>query len=379
MAKLLRITTVAESLQTLLPGQLAFMQQQGFIVWSASAGPVPHPDCPHFRLPLTRQITPFRDGYALWKTYQLIRQLRPDIVHTHTPKAGLIGMWAAWLARVPLRLHTVAGLPLMEKRGLMRWLLTRTERLTYWFSTAVWPNSVGLETYIRQEIYDGPKLRVIGNGSSNGIDSSHFRPDPVLTEQARTLRQQLSIAPDAFVWVFVGRIVPDKGISELILAFREVAEKMPTARLILVGQKEMINPIGSVVNSLIVSSSDILEVGYQIDVRPYLVLADALVLPSYREGLPNVLLQAACLERPVVATNIVGCREVVVERETGLLVPPQNPFALHDAMLRLMLNAPLCRQMGYEARRLVMEKYDQQTLWRALLRGYNQALSSLNR
>ena len=372
--KLLRITTVSESLRTLLPGQMAFMQQQGFMVWSASAGVIAHPECPHFTLPLTRQITPFRDLYALWKTYRLIRRLRPDIVHTHTPKAGLIGMWAARWAGVPVRLHTVAGLPLMERRGLWRWLFTQIERLTYAFATEVWPNSFGLETYIRQHLYNGPKLRVIGNGSSNGIDTTRFRPTSELTQLARMLRKQLSIAPDVFVWLFVGRIVPDKGITELVMAFRALSEKQPDVRLILVGQEESLNLIDRTIKSLIISDKRILEVGYQTDVRPYIMMANALILPSYREGLPNVLLQAACLERPVVATDIVGCREVVQQGETGLLVPPKDPFVLHDAMLRLMNDTLLRWQMSGKARAHVVAKYEQKTLWRALFLAYNQAL-----
>ena len=372
--KLLRITTVSESLRTLLPGQMAFMQQQGFTVWSASAGVISHPECPHFTLPLTRQITPFQDLYALWKTYRLIRRLRPDIVHTHTPKAGLIGMWAARWAGVPVRLHTVAGLPLMERRGLWRWLFTQIERLTYAFATEVWPNSFGLETYIRQHLYNGPKLRVIGNGSSNGIDTIRFRPTSELTQLARMLRKQLSIAPDVFVWLFVGRIVGEKGITELVTAFRAVSEKQPDTRLVLVGQEESLNLIDRTIKSIIVSDKRILEVGYQTDVRPYIMMANALILPSYREGLPNVLLQAACLERPVVATDIVGCREVVQQGETGLLVPPKDPFVLHDAMLRLMNDTLLRQQMSGKARAHVVEKYEQKTLWQALLLAYNQAL-----
>ena len=372
--KLLRITTVSESLRTLLPGQMAFMQQQGFTVWSASAGVIAHPECPHFTLPLTRQITPFRDLNALWKTYRLIRRLRPDIVHTHTPKAGLIGMWAARWAGVPVRLHTVAGLPLMERRGLWRWLFTQIERLTYAFATEVWPNSFGLETYIRQHLYNGPKLRVIGNGSSNGIDTIRFRSTSELTQLAKMLRKQLSIAPDVFVWLFVGRIVGEKGITELVTAFRAVSEKQPDTRLVLVGQEESLNLIDRTIKSLIVSDKRILEVGYQTDVRPYIMMANALILPSYREGLPNVLLQAACLERPVVATDIVGCREVVQQGETGLLVPPKDSFILHDAMLRLMNDTLLRQQMSGKARAHVVEKYEQKTLWQALLLAYNQAL-----
>ncbi|MCY7356421.1 MAG: glycosyltransferase family 4 protein [Rudanella sp.] len=379
--KLLRITTVPESLRTLLSGQLAFMREQGFTVWAASAGPVHEQKmdgCPHFTLPLTRRpFSPLRDVWALWKTYQLVCQLRPDIVHTHTPKAGLIGMWAAWMAGVPVRIHTVAGLPLMERRGFWRWLFTRAEQLTYWFSTSVWPNSFGLEAYIRQHLYNGPKLRVIGNGSSNGIDLQYVRQTPELTKRAKDLEKQLFIPHNAFVWVFVGRIVRDKGIAELVTAFRELARERPDSRLILVGYEEALNSISQKTKQLIINEKCIISVGFQADIRPYVSLANALVLPSYREGLPNVLLQAACLERPVVASDIVGCRDVLIEGETGLLTPPKNPVTLHDTMLRLMTDAALCEKMGQAARAHAKAHYDQQTVWQALLLAYKQTLSAI--
>lgn len=380
--KLLRITTIFDSLQTLLPGQLAFMREQGFTVWAASAAmPATSPEsvdgCPHFALPLSRRpFSPLRDLWALWKTYQLICRLRPDIVHTHTPKAGLIGMWAAWWAGVPIRLHTVAGLPLMERRGFERWFFRRAEQLTYLFSTEVWPNSVGLETYVRQHLYNGPKLRVIGNGSSNGIDTHHFCQTPELTEQARRIRQQLTIPPDAFVWVFVGRLVRDKGIAELVVAFRQITVDQPNTRLLLVGHEEVFNAIGRAVKGLIGDAKHIISVGYQADVRPYILLADALVLPSYREGLPNVLLQAACLECPVVATDIVGCRDVVIHGKTGFLVAPKDAVSLRNGMFRLMADYSFQRQMGLAARAQVIARYDRQTLWQALLLAYEQALSA---
>lgn len=377
--KLLRITTVPESLKMLLPGQLAFMQEQGFIVWAASAGPIPPQEineCRHFVLPLVRLPSLARDLWALGKTWQLIRRLRPDIVHTHTPKAGLIGMWAARMAGVPVRLHTVAGLPLMERKGWKRLGLIFTEWLTYAFATGVWPNSFELETYIRQTIYNGPKLRVIGKGSSNGIDTTHFQPTPELIRQADVLRQQLLIPPGAFVWIFVGRIVRDKGIEELIRAFQEIAAKRQNVRLLLVGYEEIEGPIGEEIKQTITTSKTILSVGYQADVRPFILAANALVLPSYREGLPNVLLQAACLERPVITTDIVGCREAVADNKTGLLVPPKDPGALRDTMLRMMADSSLCQQMGGAARVHIVDRYDQQLLWRELLLAYKQALAA---
>lgn len=384
MAKLLRITTVHESLRTLLPGQLAFMQAQGFSVWAASG---PDPDtispteidgCPYVLLPLNRRISLWNlpnDVWAFWKTYQLIGRLRPDIVHTHTPKAGFIGMLAAWLARVPVRLHTVAGLPLMERRGLKRWMLVQLERLTYRCATEVWPNSFGLEAYIRTQLYNAPKLRVIGQGSSNGIDTNRFRLTPELRQQARLLRLELSIPETAFVWIFVGRLVRDKGINELVKSFEKIDQVVPNTYLLLVGREEALDPIGHETKTVFQTHPNIRAVGYQPDVRPYLALVNALVLPSYREGLPNVLLQAACFDKPVITTDIVGCREVVAPGETGLLVTPKDINALRETMLQLMADPARAHQMGQMARERIVSRFDQKNLWMALLEAYKQALT----
>ncbi len=379
MTKLLRITTVHESLRVLLPGQLAFMRAQGFTVWAASAAPDSTQDtvdgCPFYPLPLVRQPAPFRDAWAFCKTYRLIRTLRPHIVHTHTPKAGFVGILAAWLARVPVRIHTVAGLPLMERRGWKRWLLVQLERLTYRLATHVWPNSFGLETYIRQYIYDEPKLWVIGNGSSNGIDVDHFRAIPSLTTQACVLRAQLGIPTSAFVWVFVGRFVRDKGLTELVQAFLSILKTAPNTYLLLVGRSEPDDPIDGETERSLTETPKIISVGYQTDVRPYMVLGNAVVLPSYREGLPNVLLQAGCLERAVVAADITGCNEVVVPSKTGLLVPPKDANALQQAMNTMMDDPGLCAQMGRMARAHVKGRYERQQLWYDLLTAYQEALS----
>lgn len=380
MAKLLRITTVPESLRTLLKGQLAYMRANGFEVYVASAPDTSAADlegCPHFALPLTRRITPFQDLWAVWKTYRLLRRLRPDLVHTHTPKAGLVGMVAAWLARVPVRIHTVAGLPLTEKKPLLRMLLRWVEKLTYGCATAVWPNSHGLAAYIGQHVYNGPKLRVIGNGSSNGIDTEYFSPTPVLVRRAEALRRQLTIPPEAFVFVFIGRMVRDKGLDELVVAFRSLVYLNRDVRLLFVGDyEERLNPVRSVTKELISTHPHISWVGYQADVRPYLQLADALVLPSYREGLPNVLLQAGCMQRPVIATDIVGCRDVVEPGKTGLLVPPKDPVALRGALRQLLTNPELGEQMGQNARHRIETLYRQETLWQTLLQAYQDALAA---
>ncbi len=214
--KLIRITTVPISLNKLLEGQLRFMKGH-YEVLAVSAGPVEELEAVGRRegvaireVAMTRSITPLKDVKAVWQLYRLFKKEKPSIVHTHTPKAGIVGMMAAWFAGVPNRLHTVAGLPLMEATGFKRALLNFVEKTTYRFATKVYPNSKGLYDFIIAENFTKPsKLTIIGNGSSNGIDIHYFDPELFISTR-NTLRQELSIPQDSFVFVFVGRLVGDK-------------------------------------------------------------------------------------------------------------------------------------------------------------------------
>ena len=160
----------------------------------------------YFPLEITRKITPLQDLRCLVRLVRFLRQEKPHFVHSHTPKAGIIGMLAAYIAGVPVRMHTVAGLPLMEATGVKRWVLNTVERITYFCSTHVYPNSKGLETFILQNKFCIPKkLKVLGSGSSNGIDTSYFDPEQVTQAQQVALKNELSIEPKDFVFCFVGR------------------------------------------------------------------------------------------------------------------------------------------------------------------------------
>src|SRR5690554_4754320 len=227
---LIRITTIPLSLELLLKGQLEFMQKH-FEVVAISADKEElerlgkERGYPTYHVEMTRQITPVADLKAVYKLYKYFKKEKPTIVHSHTPKAGIVGMMAAWMAKVPHRLHTVAGLPLMEATGTKRKLLDFVEKLTYRFATKVYPNSKGLYDFIVAEKLAKPeKLKIIGQGSSNGIDTTYFNPILFAT-QRNTLRQELNIPHDSFVFVFVGRLVGDKGINELVAAFEKLDVK----------------------------------------------------------------------------------------------------------------------------------------------------------
>lgn len=377
MNKLIRITTVPLSLEKLLEGQLRFMNKY-FHVTAISAegerlerygynnGIATH------HVELTREITPFADLQGLFKLYSFFKKERPLMVHTHTPKAGIVGMLAAKLAGVPLRLHTVAGMPLMETTGVKRQILEQVEKLTYSSATHIYPNSKGLEQFILKEGFaTGQKLKVLGRGSSNGIDTQYFNPNLYTHNDKILLKNKLGIPQDDLVYVFVGRIVGDKGINELVEAFLELCHTRPNISLLLVGPFEaQLDPIRETLAIKMRTHPKIITVGYTPDVRPYFAISDVLCFPSYREGFPNVVMQAGAMNLPCIVSNINGCNEIIKDRVNGLIIPVKNKSALRDAMDKLLLNNSLRLSMIKTARGVITSNYERSFFWSCLLEEY---------
>ncbi len=337
----------------------------------------------HHHVEMTRTISPIKDGIAVWKLYRFLVNEKPEIVHSHTPKAGIVGMMAAYFAGVPNRFHTVAGLPLLEATGFKRVVLNWVEKLTYRFATKVYPNSFEMEKIIiKEEFCSAEKLHVIGNGSSNGIDVANFNRDEVSVSDRQILKKQLGIQENDFVFIFVGRLVKDKGINELITAFKNLnlslrnsALKQPL-KLLLVGPLEQeLNPLLPETLATIQSHSQIITVGFQKDVRLYFSISDCLVFPSYREGFPNAVLQAGAMSLPSIVTNINGCNEIINEGENGLIIPVKNEKDLEVAMIKITENSEVYEKMKVQSRPKVVERYSQQNVWNDLLKEYREALS----
>ena len=389
MKKLIRITTVPISFKVLLKGQLRFMASNGFDVKGVSSEGEELREVHENEgivmeaINMSRKITPFQDLKSLWEMWNFLRKEKPQIVHTHTPKAGIIGMLAARLAGVPHRLHTVAGLPLMEATGTKRKILNFVEKLTYSSATRVYPNSKGLYDFILQNNFtQSNKLKIIANGSSNGIDTAFFSPDQVTEIERVTLREKLNIQPDDFVFVFVGRIVSDKGINELIKAFSELqaAENNEPAgiKLLLVGGLENdLDPLNPETLAEINQNKDIISVGFQQDVRSFFAIADALVFPSYREGFPNVVMQAGAMGLPSIVSDINGCNEIIIEGENGLIIPSKNVEKLKEKMLTLAKDKNLYTKLKGNSRRMIENRYEQSVVWNALLEEYEGLLQSV--
>ena len=389
MKKLIRITTVPISFKVLLKGQLRFMASNGFDVKGVSSEGEELKEVRENEgivmeaINMSRKITPFQDLKSLWEMWNFLRKEKPQIVHTHTPKAGIIGMLAARLAGVPHRLHTVAGLPLMEATGIKRKILNFVEKLTYSSATRVYPNSKGLYDFILQNNFtQSNKLKIIANGSSNGINTTFFSPDQVSETEWVALREKLNIQPDDFVFVFVGRIVSDKGINELIKAFSELQtaenNELIGIKLLLVGGLESdLDPLNSETLAEINQNRDIISVGFQQDVRPFFAISDALAFPSYREGFPNVVMQAGAMGLPSIVSDINGCNEIIVEGENGLIIPSKNVEKLKEKMLTLAGDKNLYIKLKENSRRMIENRYEQSVVWNALLEEYEGLLQSV--
>ena len=312
---------------------------------------------------MSRAINPLIDLITIFQLVILFLKERPTIVHSHTPKAGLLSMLAAWIARVPIRMHTVTGFPLTTAKGIKKRILYRTEQLTYACATNIYPNSHKMKDMIVSMGLGNPtKMFVIGNGSSNGINTNFFSKESV--DEVKTSRFH-------FTFAFVGRIFYEKGINELIAAFVRLLKNYPDIGLRLIGfMEEDLYPVDEWVKNEISSNPNIEFVGFQEDIRPYLLGCDAFVFPSYREGFPNVVMQAGALELPQIVSDINGCNEIIIQGKNGIIIPPQNENALFDAMKFLLDNPSVVTEMARNARSMIMSRYERSVFWKLMLDEY---------
>ena len=382
MKKLIRITTIPLSLEKLLENQPRFFNKYFDVTLVSSDKEkleeiANEQGVKYFPLEITRKITPLQDFRCLIQLVSFLRQENPYFVHSHTPKAGIIGMLAAYIARVPVRMHTVAGLPLMEATGFKRILLNLVERITYFCATNVYTNSKGLENFINENNFcDKSKLKTLGSGSSNGIDTAYFNPEEVTETQKANLKKELNIETTDFVFSFVGRLVGDKGINELIQAFGAVSKKHPSAKLILVGHTEAeLDPLLPETLHSIELDENIIEVGFQKDIRPYLALTNVFTFPSYREGFPNVVLQANAMGIPCIVSNINGSNEIIKEGNNGIIVPLKDAEILHQKMVLLLENPNQIKWSETNIRKAITSTFERKVFWNLLLEEYKQLSS----
>ena len=365
-----------------LQGQLEYFQKRGFDVTLL---------CPERRhgewqvtepagvsvieVPMERKIAPLRDLISLWRVWRIMRALRPAVTNVGTPKAGLLGGFAAWLNRVPCRFYTLHGLRFETTNGLKRLLLICMERLACVFAHRVVCVSHSVrEKAITAKLTRRERTLVFGSGSCNGLDASLFAPNPKLMERAAALRRQLRIPERAAVVLFVGRLTRDKGIPELVEAFMRLDKKFPNLRLMLVGCFETEDPLPAKTRRQLERHRGIIFAGAVQDIASYYAAADIVVLPSHREGLPTVILEAQAAGRPVVGAAVTGVVDLVTDGETGLLFPVGDSAALSKAIARLLTDQVLVRKLEAAGQERVRHKFQQEPIWDALYRAYMQVL-----
>src|SRR5690348_443379 len=380
--KLIRITTIPMALHVLLPGQMKFMSENGFKVIMISADGenldkvIENEKCQHIIVPMTRKITPWQDLLCLFQLIKIFRKEKPDIVHSHTPKAGLLGMMAAKISGIKIRIHTVAGLPLMEESGLKYALLKQIEKITYSVANHVWPNSNSLYNFIKKNnLANEYKLKVIGQGSTNGVSITRFNKETLDKNFLTVIKGNINYDTASVYLLCIGRLVKHKGIVALVNVFSLLKKNYPHLKLILVGIFESsLDPLPKKILKQIVDDPCIINVGWSDNAEYYMSLAHYFVFPSYREGFPNVLLEAGAIQLPVICSNIPGNTDIIIHNETGLLFEKKNEKDMYQKVKYALDNPKKMLSMANKLQHYIKFWYEREMYWKILLEEYNKLI-----
>ena len=319
-------------------------------------------------VPMERHISIVNDLKSLMRMISVFRKEKPQVVHSMTPKAGMICMVAAWLTRVPVRIHTFTGLVWPTATGLKRKILMMTDWLTCACATHVIPEEQGVLNDLKNGGITKKPMKVLGYGNVRGVDMERFSP----------ARFKATKNPDVFTFVFVGRIVGDKGINELVEAFVKLHDKHKNTRLVLVGKYEHeLDPVSDKTRKLIDANDGIDACGpkYGDDLLQMYVDADCFVMPSYREGFPNTVLEAGAMGLPSIVTDINGSREIIVNEKNGLIVPSKNVNALYDAMERMLTDDKARGIMRSNARQIIESRFEKNFVQKCQIEFYERILN----
>lgn len=378
MLKLIRATTVPESLNTFCHGMLKELSSRYEMIGLSSPGEALQEVAERegvrtIAVPMERHISLKHDIISLWRIIKVFRKEHPTMVHSMTPKAGLLCMIAAWLTRVPVRVHTFTGLVWPTSTGFTRKILMATDWLTCACATHIIPEGEGVKNDLIAGKITNKPLRVLGYGNVMGVDMDLYsRREEVI----RTMKEQNLRKPDVFTFLFVGRIVKDKGINELCRAF-DLLSGTSSVRLLLVGPNEdTLDPISEKSREIIATNKSIEAVGPKRgdELLAYYTAADCFVMPSYREGFPNTVLEAGAMGLPSIVTNINGSREIINEGENGMIVPPKDAEALFQAMMKMMRDKSNRERMAGNARKMIADRFEQSFVRKCLYDFYDEIL-----
>lgn len=374
MKKFLIVTTVSDSMP-FFNGQINVLKKTFDIELVSSAGIhldemcLKHAVVGH-RVKMKREISIWSDIQSLGKLIKLFYRIRPAVVHANTPKASLLSLIASYIVRVPHRIYYIHGLRYSGENGVKRKFLMKLEAVSCYLATDLIAVSEGLSHTIKEDRITSKPIKLIGHGGINGVDVDYFNPSLISNSE---IKKQYGILDTDFIYGFIGRLVGDKGINELIRAFSIISKENKNAKLLLVGQFENnLDPLDVATLEEIKSNSNILHVGFQKDVRPFLKTMNVFVFPSYREGLATVLMETGAMSVPAICSNISGCKEVVAHKENGFLINKKDEIALLETMRYCIENTEVLKNMAIKARSVVIEKFEQKQHWERSLKMYEE-------
>lgn len=379
--KIIRASTVPQSLDVFCKGMLKKLSEKYEVVALSSPGePLDRvrerEGVRTIAVPMERHISLMKDLKALLTMIKVLRKERPYMIHSMTPKAGLLCMVAGKLTGVPVRIHTFTGLVWPTSTGLKRKILMLTDKLTCACATNIIPEGQGVKNDLIAGKITKKPLKVLGYGNVMGVDMEHFSRRPEVLKLSEDLNMRDS---SKFTFLFVGRIVKDKGINELVGAFKKLYSEYPDIRLILVGPYEdNLDPISQESRDAISAYDDIVAVGKKMgeELLAYYAAADCFVMPSYREGFPNTVLEAGAMGLASIVTDINGSREIIVDGENGMIVPPQNEERLYHAMKVMLTSSADREKLAGKARKMIADRFEQGFVRKCLYDFYDKVLDS---
>lgn len=315
---------------------------------------------------MQRHISLFKDIVSLFKLASLLNKIKPDIVHSISPKAGLLSMIASKMIGVKYRIHTFTGLVWPTSAGIKKKILVFTDKLLCKCATHLIPESFSVKQAMQDGKITDKELTILGNGSLRGINMNYYNINSLFSKYKNTNLK-------SFVYVYIGRIVGDKGINEMVEAFDNVTKICSDVSLLLVGEREdNLDPLKEKTNSIINANPDIIEIGQVQDVRPYIAVSNVLLLPSYREGLPNSVLESGAMGVPSIVSDISGCSEIVTNNVTGIIVKVKSISELEKTMIFAHNNPEKMKEIGANMRKNVAEKYNSDYVYSALETFYDE-------